>query len=149
MNTAPQFALPEGLPIPTPESDQLSKPFWDGLQANEIRLQRCGRCQTWQWGPEWICHRCHSFDMQWTPVAGEGVVYIAERVWHPAHKALKTGVPYLIALVEIPAAQNVRMIGNLLCDPMTDVPPGTRVKAVFEHHQAGSERYSLLQWTLA
>ena len=26
-------------------------------------MQRCNACGGWQWGPEYICHRCHSFDL--------------------------------------------------------------------------------------
>ena len=32
--------LPEGLPVPTWESDDLQKPFWTGLQEEVIRVQR-------------------------------------------------------------------------------------------------------------
>jgi uncharacterized OB-fold protein len=149
MSESPSFALPEGLPVPVPESDGLSRPFWEGLKNEQLLLQRCAQCRTWQWGPEWICHKCHSFDMKWEAVEPQGTVYVAERVWHPTHPALKTGVPYLIVLVQIPAAGNVRLLGNILADPMTTVAIGASVRGVFEHHGSAANRYSLLQWKLA
>jgi uncharacterized protein len=79
MSALPSFALPEGLPVPVPESDGLSGPFWNGLKSEQLLLQRCGQCHRWQWGPEWICHQCHSFEMKWEQVEPEGIVYVAER----------------------------------------------------------------------
>ena len=55
--SAPTY-LPAGLPRPVPEPDGLDRPYWEGTRAGELRVQRCRACRGWQWGPEWICHRC-------------------------------------------------------------------------------------------
>ncbi len=141
--------LPEGLAIPVPESDGLSQPYWDGVAAERLMVQRCQNCQTWVWGPEWICHSCHSFDLAWTEVAPKARIYSWERVWHPVHPALKGHGPYIIVLVELPGADNIRMIGNLLGDPKQDVPIGGSVEAVFEHHKSANPPHTLVQWRLA
>jgi uncharacterized OB-fold protein len=141
--------LPEGLPVPTWEGDDLQKPFWTGLQQEIIQVQRCTACQTWQWGPEWICHECRSFDLQWVPIAGEGIIYSWTRAWHPVHPALADRGPYLAVLVELPAAGGIRMVGNLLGDEMQQVAIGTPVRAVFEHHPDAAIPHSLLQWEVA
>ena len=70
-----------------------------------------------------------------------------ERVWHPVHPALKEQGPYIVVLVEIPKAGNVRLIGNLLGDPEQTVAIGGPVHGVFEHHEQGG--YTLLQWQIA
>ncbi|MFI5002592.1 MAG: Zn-ribbon domain-containing OB-fold protein, partial [Reyranellales bacterium] len=57
--------LPSGLPIPVPENDGLDKPYWDATRRGELLVQRCKSCGTFQWGPEWICHKCLSFDLDW------------------------------------------------------------------------------------
>jgi uncharacterized OB-fold protein len=138
--------LPEGMPIPVPQGDGLDAPYWESLSNGAIKVQRCGACRTWQWGPEWICHHCNSFDMGWENVAGDGVIYSWERPWHPVHPALQGHGPYIVVLVELPAAGNIRMIGNLLGDPMRDVTIGARVKACFERHDGGDTPFTLLQW---
>lgn len=147
--TAQTACLPAGLPIPVPEADGLSAPFWEGLRREELLVQRCGRCNEWQWGPEWLCHRCHSFELKWERVAPEGAVYAIQRVWHPVQPALKSAVPYLIALVELPRAGHVRMIGNVLGDPMREIRIGAPVRGVFEHHSGSGRDWTLLQWELA
>jgi uncharacterized OB-fold protein len=132
------FYLPEGLPRPVPQPDGLDAPFWEGTRAHELRVQRCRQCRAWQWGPEWICHACLGDDVGWERVSGRGLVYSWERVWHPVHPSLRELGPYLVVLVELPEANGVRMVGNLLGDPLQDVPIGAPVEAVFEDH-AGPE----------
>jgi len=140
--------LPSGLPIPVPEPDGLSAPYWAGLQQNRLLVQRCAHCQTWQFGPEWLCHRCHSFDVQWTDVEPRGRIFSWERVWSPSHKVLREHGPYLAVLVELPEAGNVRMVGNLLGDPMQPVTIGAIVEGEYEHHLESRPPYSLLHWRL-
>jgi uncharacterized OB-fold protein len=140
--------LPAGLPVPVAEPDGLSAPYWAGLRQGRLRVQRCGGCATWQFGPEWLCHRCHRFDPDWVEVAPQGLVYSWERVWHPSHPALEGHGPYLVVLVELPDAGGVRMVGNLLGDPMQEVVIGARVQGVFEHHAEATPAYTLLQWRL-
>ena len=57
--------LADGLPVPVAASDGLDNPYWEGLAEDRLVLQRCAACDGWQWGPEWICHRCRSFDVGW------------------------------------------------------------------------------------
>ena len=147
MNSKPSPSyLPEGLPIPVAEPDGLSAPYWAALRQNRLLVQRCSHCQSWQFGPEWLCHRCHAFDPAWAEVEARGRIFSWERVWHPSHAALRHHGPYLAVLVELPHAGGVRMVGNLLGDPMQAVVIGADVEGVFEHHSERSPAYSLLQW---
>ena len=137
--------LPDGLPKPVPMADGLDAPFWQGLAEERLLIQRCRACSSWQWGPEWICHRCHSDDVGYEAVEPRGVIYSYERVWHPVHPALRDGVPYVVVLVEIDHA-GVRLVGNLIGRPEDDVQIGAPVRGVFEHHGSGEEAFTLLQW---
>jgi hypothetical protein len=49
-------------------------------------------------------------------------------------------------VLSLPHADGVRMVGNLLGDPMQEVVIGTDVEGVFEHHPDSDPPYSLLQW---
>jgi uncharacterized OB-fold protein len=138
--------LPPGLPVPVPGPDGLTKPYWEGTRAKRLMIQRCTACGEHQWGPEWICHGCHSFDLDWVEVKGRGRVFSWERPIHPVHPALNGHGPYVIVLVELPAAGNVRMLGNLLGDPMQEVRIGDAVEAVFEPHDDAQPPFTLVQW---
>ena len=148
MTQHPEHYLPAGLPIPGPERDGLSKPYWEGLKAGRLVIQRCSGCGIWQWGPEWICHACHCFDLAWEEIRPEGRIFSWERVWHAVHPALKAAVPYLVVLVELKELNTVRLIGNLLGNPRQQVAIGSEVVGEFEHHTVSEPPFSLLQWRL-
>ena len=147
MTTETTTYLPTGLPVPAPAVDGLDKEYWEAARRHELVVQRCDACQNFQFGPEWICHNCHSFDLGWHRVSGRGRIYSWERVWHPVHPALKDACPYMVVLVELPDAGNVRMVGNLLGDPEQEVEIGAEVEAVFEDNPL--EQVTLVQWRLA
>ena len=139
------YLLP-GLPAPVSAPNGLDEPFWSGLRNNRLLLQGCSDCRGWQWGPEWICHRCRSFELSFEEVAPEGVIYSHQRVWHPVHNALQDQGPYIIVLVELPAADNVRIVGNLIGDPMQPLDIGAPIGGVFEHHDDAETPFTLLHW---
>ncbi|HJR01471.1 MAG TPA: OB-fold domain-containing protein [Methylomirabilota bacterium] len=140
--------LPAGLPRPVPEPDGLDRPYWEGTRAGRLLVQRCRGCGTFQWGPEWICHRCLAPDPDWVEVAPRGRIYSWERAWHPVHPALRDHGPYVVVLVELPEAGNVRMLGNLLGDPRQTVQIGAPVEAVFEPHDEATPPFTLVQWRM-
>ncbi|MFC4201360.1 Zn-ribbon domain-containing OB-fold protein [Candidimonas humi] len=142
------YYLPKGLPAPVAELDGVSAQFWSGLCEEKLYVQRCARCGTWQFGPECICHNCHEFDPPWVEVTAAGVIYSWERIWHPVHPALKARCPYIAVLVELPHAGNIRLVGNLLGDPMQAVAIGAHVSGRYEHHGDAQVPYTLLQWQL-
>ena len=111
--------LNPGLAVPVAAPDGLDAPYWEAAARDVLMLQFCNDCGTYQWGPEWVCHRCHS----------EG--------------------PYLIVLVEFPNYDGARMVGNLLGDPEQEVVIGAEVEAVFEHHPDSEPPHTLVQWQLA
>jgi predicted TIM-barrel fold metal-dependent hydrolase/uncharacterized OB-fold protein len=97
--------------------------------------QRCNACATWQWGPEWICHACHAFDVGWAAPPGRARIFAYERVWHPVHPALANGVPYVVCS-SVPDAGGIA-IGNLAGDPRARVESAP-VVPVFEDRQLHS-----------
>ncbi len=143
--TAPSsFYLPAGMPTPVAARDGLDSGFWEATRRHELVVQRCRNCATLQFGPEWICHKCHGGGLGWHKVSGRGRLYSWIRVWHPVHPALKNACPYIVAVVELPDAPGVRIVGNLLGDPNQDAPFDAEVEAVFEDH----DEATLVHWKL-
>ena len=66
--------------------------------------------------------------------------------WQAAQPALNDSVPYIVALIELDVAPNVRLIGNLLGDPDQQVEIGAPVRGVFEPHERDGIAFALLQW---
>jgi uncharacterized OB-fold protein len=140
-----KYVLPAGLPAPATAPDGLDREFWEAARRHELVVQRCKACGAFQFGPEWICHRCRTTKMGWHRVSGRGRIYTWVRIWNPVHPALKSGCPYIALVVELPDADQVRMVGNLVGDPMQEPAFDAEVEAVFEDHDEG---FTLVQWKL-
>jgi uncharacterized OB-fold protein len=134
--------LPAGLPGPQARAEGVAAPFWEAARREELVVQRCRTCGRFQWTPEWICHRCHGFDLAFEVVVPEGEIVSWERVWQPVHPVLAEACPYVVVVVGLPQADGVRMVGNLLGDPQVLVEIGAAVEAAFEHHG----EFTLVQW---
>ena len=132
--------------LPQPVATPLDEPYWSGLRENLLHVQQCQSCHGYQWGPEWICHHCHSDQVAFVEVEAVGEIYSYERIWHPVHPALSEQGPYIVVLVTLPHAGGVRLVGNLLGDPQQEVQIGGQVTAVFEHHNDVENPFTLLQW---
>jgi uncharacterized OB-fold protein len=143
------YVLDAAMPAPVPMADGLDAPYWRGTRAHELRVQRCADCGTHRWSPEWICHVCHSFAIDWPAVEPHGVLFSFQRVWHPVTPALAGAVPYVNVLVELPHAGGIRMIGNYAGDPLDDLVIGAPMRAVFEDHDDAVLPYTLVQWKTA
>lgn len=139
--------LPTPVATPVAMADGLDTPHYEGKERDELWVQYCAECSEHQWGPEWICHGCHSYDVGWRQVAPEGKIFSWERIWHPVHPDLAEAVPYVVVLIELPHADDIRMVGNLLGDPEEEIVIGTEVEAVFEHHPDHDPPYTLVQWS--
>ena len=138
-----------GLRQTAPANDGLDAPFWEGTRAHEQRVQRCSTCNIHQCGPEWMCHAWNSLDLDWVTVDPVGRIYSWQRPNHPVHRALSDRGPYIIVLVELPHADDIRMVGNLLGDPLQEIEIGAPVSVVFEDHDDGAPDFTLVQWEVA
>ena len=54
----------------------------------------------------------------------------------------------MIVLVELPHADNVRVVGNLIGDPVQPLVIGAAVEGVFEQHSDEDPPFALLQWAV-
>jgi uncharacterized OB-fold protein len=90
--------------------------FWSALEAGQFRLPRCPGCERWMWPADWRCASCGTFGLDWTEVALEGVVYSWTKTWYPFVPERTDDLPYVVVLVELPAAGGSRLLGILTGD---------------------------------
>ena len=84
-----------------PEITELNAPFWQGLALGEVRLQKCGQCDAFQYPAETFCYECGAEGMSWVAVSGEGTVYSFTVVHQLYNKAFKPFLPYTVAIVQM------------------------------------------------
>jgi uncharacterized OB-fold protein len=117
---APSFAPPD---------TELTRPFWQGVEAGELRLPRCAICRQWMWYPDSDATHCGA-PLEWVAVAPHGSIFtftVVRRPFLPG--ATKADVPFTTILVELDEAPGVRLVG-LLRDGI-EPHIGMRVTAVF------------------
>lgn len=133
---------PAGTVIPCgPAPDGHDAPYWEGLREGELRVQRCGDCRTWLWGPRRMCPNCHGFRLGFEAVPMTGLVYSWCRTHHPYMAEYADRVPYISVVVELPRAGGVRLLGLLDGD---EAAIGDRLTGFVE--RPADAAWPLLRW---
>lgn len=114
------------IPRPTP----LTQPFWDGVRAHELRVQKCSGCGALRHLPKPWCPDCLSAEHTWVSLSGRGQVYTYTVMHRAPHTSFQGDLPYVVAFVEL--EEGVRMISNLVGCPPEQVRIGMSVQAVYE-----------------
>ncbi len=114
----------------------------------EIVVQACRSCGRDQHPPEEVCGGCQSFDLEFRPRPGTGIVESYVVVHHAVHPGLADRVPYTVVLVSIDGTDGANALGNVVNRPFDAVEIGQRVRAVFEAAAvpASDETLQIPQW---
>ena len=126
-------------PLPYPDRDSL--PFWEGVRAGELRLQRCDRCGAWRFPPREVCWNCHSVESTWIATSGRGRVTSWIRNHQIFMPAYRDEVPYTVVQVALEEQPDIALIGRL--DGGAEPADGLPVRAVFP---AATDEVTLVHW---
>jgi len=102
--------------------------FWDGVQAGELRIQRCVRCSRLRHPDSPACPQCGSLDWDWTVASGQAEVHTYAVVHHPLLPPFTE--PYPVAVVTL--AEGVRLITRLRGFEPDELRIGAPVQVRFE-----------------
>ncbi len=122
--------MTQGFNKPTPTATPISKPFWDGLLTQQLRLQRCNPCGSWIHYPRSRCPNCLSADLGWHDVSGAGQLYTFTITQQPTAPHFADEVPQKLAVVEL--AEGVRLTTTLVNVDPRDIKVGMAVRPVFD-----------------
>ena len=136
---------------PLPEVDDLTRPFWEGTAAGELRMQACGACGRLRFPPRPMCPFCQSLDVEWRVMSGRGTVWSYVVPHPPVLPAFEPLAPYNVVVVALDEDPTLRLVGNLLASPdgaINDIDPATirigePVRVVF---QPAGEDVVLPRW---
>jgi len=116
------------LPRVTPENEH----FWRGGEHGELRFLRCRECGYWLHPPGPVCPIELSRDLEVAAASGRATVHtftVNHHPWIPGYDP-----PYVVAIVELPEQEGLRLTTNLVnCEP-DDVTIGMPVRVLFDHH---------------
>jgi uncharacterized OB-fold protein len=102
-----------------------SGPFWEGVEQQQLRFQRCDGCTSALFPPRRVCPHCGSTELTWDKSAGCGSIYTFTEVERGAIEEFKDQLPYVVGVVELHEGfrMTTRLVGfdsNLL--PTCDAP---------------------------
>jgi uncharacterized protein len=130
-------------PLPRRHGDEVQ--FWEHVQAQELRLQRCRDCAYVRYPPAPVCPSCLSESAEWARMSGEGTL-LSWVVFHRRYFP-ELPPPYTVAAVQL--TEGPILIANLL--DVDERPPvlGMPVSVTFEEvaDADGDGRWWIYQWT--
>lgn len=115
-----------------PLLDDTNTPYWTGGEHGELRFWRCQDCGYWLHPPGIRCPACLSKSLAVEAASGKAVVHtytINHQNWMPGPE-----LPYVVAIVELPEQEGLRITTNLVDIAPDDVEFGMPVEVTFEHH---------------
>ena len=108
---------------PVPDAD--TEPYWEGIRAGQLRLQRCQACGEAVFYPRAACPHCPGGPLSWFTAAGTGTVY-SYTVAHRGFGEFAGQVPFTVALVDLD--EGVRMMTRIVGAGPGGVRIGMRVR---------------------
>lgn len=126
--TVKTASAPKAVPVATPTT----RPYWEGTQAGELRLQRCADCGHHFLYPRVRCPKCGSADAPWVRASGRAKLY-SYVINHMPAPGWEADGPYVIALVQL--EEGPRMMSSLVGVPpdpahlVLDMPLQVRFEA--------------------
>jgi len=99
------------LPRPAPHPSRVSAFFWEGVDEEELRVQRCTQCERVRFPPRPMCPHCHAVSFETVALSGRGRVYSFIVPVHPRLPMFAPGT--IVALIDL--EDGVRLVSNL-CD---------------------------------
>ena len=111
-----------------PPETEVSRPFWEGCKAGELRMQHCSSCDRFQFYPRIVCSDCGGKELEWLPVSGLGVIASFTVVRRGI--SLAYDAPYVVVLIDL--AEGVRMMSSLVGAEAESVSVGAAVQVEFE-----------------
>lgn len=120
-------------PIPVPPEIWENIGFWDGVKEHKLVFQKCRQCGRWVHPPRPTCPKCGSFEKEWAPSSGKGMVYSWVTYLDSPHQGFKA--PYSVVLVEM--EEGVRLISNMVDTGPDEISIGMPVEVVFDDVSEG------------
>lgn len=120
------------MPKLIPVADELSKPFWDAVNARRLVLQHCTGCHKLQYPPQQTCQVCGSAGLEWKEVSGKGHIATYIVIEDGRLNRRMPDQPYNLALITLDEDPTINFYSNLPGTPPYKVPVGAAVEVTFE-----------------
>jgi uncharacterized OB-fold protein len=111
--------------------DVHTAPFWAAANEHRLAAPRCQACAKFVLPPTGWCPTCRSRDMEWVTLSGRARLYTYTIVRHAPVPAISGTVPYVLAVVKLPDAGDVKLITNVVDCDSADLAIGQELEVVW------------------
>ena len=89
-----------------------SRPFYEGCNQNELRLQYCAKCKIYQFYPRIICNSCGDDSISWIRASGRATLLGFTVVRRSLTEAYEAPYTVILALLEEGPTMMSQLIGE-------------------------------------
>jgi uncharacterized OB-fold protein len=86
---------------PIPQPDEVSRPFFEGAQRDELMIQQCNDCGAYLAPGSRACTECLSESLAWTAASGRATLFTFAIMHQKYHPGFFDELPYNIAVVQL------------------------------------------------
>ncbi len=118
---------------PLPALDDSNRFFWTAGSDGVLRFLRCRDCGHFMHPPRPRCASCFGEALAPDAVSGRATIAsftINHQAWTPG-----MDVPFVVAIVEVPEQEGLRLTTNVIDCPPESVYIGMSVVVAFERHE--------------
>jgi uncharacterized OB-fold protein len=115
---------------PLPLITEDNKVYWEYCKKHELRMQKCLQCGYIRFPPSILCPKCHSMEVEWVKLNGQGRIYSYVVFRMAYHAAYQNDIPYAVAIIQL--EEGPRMESNIVDCKLEDIKIEMPVEVVFE-----------------
>ena len=113
-------------------TSQWTEPFWTAARAHRLVAPRCGACGHVRMPPTPFCPCCRSQQLEWVELSGRGYIFSYTVVTKALMPEMEHAVPYVPAVIELPDADRVRLVSNVVGAPLDRIRIGRAVELLWD-----------------
>lgn len=124
--------------------------YWQALLEGRLELPRCAECERWHWPAVWRCAECGSWKHDWVNLPMQGKIFTWTRCWHRFGGLENFDLPFVILVVELPAANGARLLGLLKSGSDVEASPriGASVHGRVSQIEFHDETIPTIYWSM-
>ena len=116
------------------DPDAHTQPFWDAAKDHRLVAAKCAADGTVVMPPTGYCPKCRGTEMEWVDLSGRATLYTYTVVRHAVIPAVTQTLPYVIGIVKLPDADDVKMITNIVDCDVDELKIGQELEVVWHEH---------------
>lgn len=111
--------------------EHLVAPFWQATEQGKLMFPKCTACETFNWYPSKLCHKCYSEERVWIESKGRARLYSWSVVNFPFLPDLQNQLPLLPGVIDL-EDMPIRMVTRIVGVTEEQLHPGMVLEVTYK-----------------